>query len=162
MSVEALIPEFLRIPIFQGLHPTQLNQIAHVAERVVFRAGEGIVREGDIGDAAYLLVSGEASLTLRAEPEAPPQVVVPGSLIGELAMFIEHEYASTVVASCTIRALRIERGPMLQLLGSDPDMAEHFVHKIASRLTRLADEIKRIDRSLARMEAGELAGGLPL
>jgi CRP-like cAMP-binding protein len=66
-----------------------------------------------------------------------------------MAMLIEHDYAVTVVARTSVRALKISRQAMLRLMAEDPDLAQHFVDRIATRLTRLAVELRRIDQMLA-------------
>ena len=53
-------------PLFNGLSTSQLRSILRSAVPVEFAAGETIVREGDDGDAFYLVKEGER----RSWPEA--------------------------------------------------------------------------------------------
>ena len=57
----------LRVPLFSGLKPLQLTELARHAERVAFRRGSTITEAGAPGDAAYLIVSGDAAAPARAE-----------------------------------------------------------------------------------------------
>ena len=79
----------------------------------------------------------------------PRQPVEPGSLVGEMAMLIEHDYRITVVACSSIRALKITRAQMQAHMLAAPSLAEHFVGRISSRLSRVAVELRRIDQMLA-------------
>ena len=85
MSVDASVALLQRIPIFARLSQSQIAEIVRKAEKVKFRSGQCITEAGNSGDGAYLLVSGHAE-----REAAPEQPLPPGSLIGELAMLIEH------------------------------------------------------------------------
>lgn len=137
------------IEIFRGLSQNRLTQIARDAERVVFRPGQPILTRGAPGDAAYILMGGDA---IVLDPHATPGDALPleeGTLLGELSMLIEHAYGVTIVAKSNVRCLKLTRDAMLRLMSEDPDLAEHFVSRITSRLTRVAVEMRRIDQMLA-------------
>ena len=141
MSKDALIAPLMRVALFQGLKPLQITEIARNAERIVFRAGETITELGAEGDAAFLIVSGSAVCLGAADRDA----VEPGSLIGEMAMLIEHAYGSRVVAQGNVRALRLTRSALHEQMLADPTLAQHLMTRIVERLNAVADELKRID-----------------
>ena len=160
MATDQLVATLQNLEVFRGLGPEQLADIARKAERIVFKPGQTVVEAGHQGDGAYLLVAGDAEVLpdethpggLRGQP------VVPGSLVGEMAMLIEHEYRITVVARSSIRALKITRAQMQAHMLAAPSLAEHFVGRVSSRLTRVAVELRRIDQMLAMAaEAGQQA-----
>jgi CRP-like cAMP-binding protein len=148
MSIDALVAPLLRLEIFQGLRPLQITEIARQAERVVFKDGQVIVHSGTPGDAAYVLVSGDAVCRRRNASRAATEAVETGSMVGELAMLIEHEYAVTVVAKSTVRALKITRESMHDQMRDDVRLAEHLSAKITERLKRLSAELRRVDNAL--------------
>lgn len=149
MAIDALVKPFLRLELFQGLRPLQLTEIVRNAERIAYKPGSVIMTMGEPGDAAVLIVSDGALRTAGSDITGRPVPVAAGSLLGELAMLIEHVYGSTVVAQGTVRALRIPRAAMHAMMLEDRGLADHFVGKIASRLSRVADELRRIDSGLA-------------
>ena len=168
MSIDTLATHLLRLEVFQDLAPAQLNDIARRAERMIYKPGQLLIADGEPGDAAVLVIAGDAvrikgqndgqndgqnegqndGLAADGEHEA----IEPGSLLGEMTMLIETEYSSTVVANGPVRALRLRRDAMLELMIADPTLAEHFVQKIARRLTRLAVELRLIEQTLGSME----------
>lgn len=153
MSVEALVAPIRQVPLFQGLSNAQLSEIARRAERIVFRPGDTIVADHEEGDAAYIIVSGDAIRTRSPGPAAmAADLVAPGSLLGEMAMFIEVTYTSTVVAKSSVRALKITRKQMLDQMAEDSCLADHFVSIISERLRRLAAELSSIERTLGHSE----------
>ena len=144
MVVDALAAPLLRVELFQGLKATQLTQIGRTAERMVYRTGDTITRAGDDADAAILIVSGAAEWL--DGPSADDIEI--GSLIGEMAMFIDHVYGATIVAKSQVRCLRLPRTEMQALLLQDASLAQHLTSKIAMRLTRVADQLRAIDDTM--------------
>ena len=158
MTVDALVKPLLRLEIFQGLRPLQITEIARRAERMMFSPGQVIVHAGTPGDGGFVLVAGDAVCIGRGASRIKPEAIEPGSLIGELAMFVEHDYAITVVARGPVRALKIVREAMHDQMRDDARMAQHISSKITSRLTSLADELRRIDSRLAHAAEVHAAG----
>ena len=150
MSMDAVSAHLVRLDIFHGLKPLQITEIARHAERVVYKAGQVLIEDGKPGDAAVIVVGGEAVRTkapmARTEEEEP---IEPGSMLGEMSMLIETDFSSTVVARSNVRALRITRDAMLTMMLEDPSLAEHLVAKVARRLHNIAAELRKIDVVLA-------------
>ncbi len=148
MSANPLLAPLSRVRIFQGLPEAQLLAIARSAERIVFRPGEFVTNEGADAEAAVLIVGGPAECIVEGNPSRI-EPVQEGSLIGEMAMFIEHTYGATVRAAGPVRALRLNRKAMHLLMLEDAVIADHCVRVITSRLHQVAGELRRIDADLA-------------
>ena len=148
MTTDTLLTPFTRVAIFDGLSGDRLERIARAAERIVYQAGDVIQSEGDIPDAAVLVVSGKV-LIVEDRNDDKGEPVVAGSLVGELAMIIEKRAVTTLVARSYVRALRNPRRQLRVLMETDPTLAEHFVAKIQRRLADMATEMRRVDNVLA-------------
>ena len=154
MAIDTLVRPLLNVPLFQGLKPLQLTEIARRADRIVYKPGEVIVAAHGETDAAVLVVSGEAVRTEGPGLETGANETIPtGALISEMTMLIETECTSTVVARTPVRALRITRSEMHAHMVADPSLADHFVAKISGRLSTFVDGLREIDRSLAGQDA---------
>jgi CRP-like cAMP-binding protein len=148
MAIDALVEPLLSLPLFRDLKPLQLTEIVRRAERVVFRPGDIIAAENQVADAATIIISGSCirlndsgSVSHRSRGEILPH----GALISELAMLVEVVHASTIIAQSSVRALRLRRDGMLELMQEDPSLAEHFSRHILERLQLLAEELNAID-----------------
>ncbi|WP_334147523.1 Crp/Fnr family transcriptional regulator [Hyphomicrobium sp.] len=149
MAIDAFVLPLLNVPLFQGLKPLQLTEIARRADRIVYKPGDVIVTAHGEPDAAVLVVSGEAVRTEGPGLERGANEAIPaGALISEMTMLIETECTSTVVARTPVRALRITRQEMQAHMASDPSLADHFVAKIAGRLSSFVESLREIDRAL--------------
>ena len=147
MAIDQLVASLLRVELFQGLKPLQITEISRLAERIVFRPGDKIIMAGQPGDAAYLIVSGAAewlpSTDTGSQIGEPIEI---GSLIGEMAMLIDHVYGATIIANGQVRCLKLTREAMHAQMLADPALAQHLTSKITQRLTRVAQELKAIDQ----------------
>lgn len=153
MALDALVKPLLPIGLFRGLSPLQITEIARRAERIIYRPGETIIAEDTIGDAAVLIVSGDAVRVAGPEYKGVPESIAPGSLVGEMAMLVESMHSSTIMARGTVKALRLTRAEMLRQMEEDPSLAEHFVVCITGRLKSLADDLRLVDKALSRWSA---------
>ena len=161
MVADKVIAPLLRVPIFMGLHAPQLSGIARDAEKIAFRADSTITQAGVVGDGAYLIVSGVAVRQPSVSTEAA-EPIEPGSLIGELAMLVDHVYGATVRAQGRVTCLKILRSALLQQMERDPDLAEHFSNILTARLMHVSAEMRRIDAALAAYAEPSLhAGDMP-
>jgi CRP-like cAMP-binding protein len=152
MPKDRLVAPLLRLPIFAGLRPLQITEIARNAERVKFRPGETVAAAGTQGDGAYLIVSGAADRVLQAGDATEP--IAPGSLVGEMAMLVEHDYGATVVARERVLCLKITRAALHAQMLDDPDLARHFERHLRDRLAKVAENLREIDDILATCASG--------
>ena len=120
-------------------------------------AAHVITEAGEPGDGAYLIVSGDsrAHRASRARDGAP-EPIEPGSLIGEMAMLVEHVYRrhgrrQRSRALPQDHARRRARADARRM----PALARHFERRIRERLTRVAEDLRQIDGILAACGTGE-------
>jgi CRP-like cAMP-binding protein len=160
MTADTILDGLARLPIFEGLTPAQIRDIGARAQRAIYHPGSVIIEENAEGDAAILIVSGEAARVSGPELYARIESIAAGSLIGEAAMLIETTHSSTVVARGEVRALQVTREELHAQMLEDPSIAETLIHNIATRLMRMAEELRQVDASLERAQAA-VPGALP-
>lgn len=158
MARDALIDALRHIAMFDGLSPLQITEIARRAARIVYRPGNTITKAGQPSDAAVVLVSGTAQRIAGPGIASEPQPLPPGTIISEMAMLIDTTPASTIVALTEVRALRIARDDMLELLAEEPELAEHFVAIAAGRLRNIATHMRDIEQELSHTLAPDSDG----
>lgn len=154
MVAPALTGPLSRIALFQDLSGFQIDEIARYAERVMFKPGQVIVRRDEPAYCAYLIVAGDAVRTEGPDLGDTSATIEVGSLVGEMAMIVETEHSTTIVATTPVRALRITRESLIAHMMQDPTLADRLVERIAARLHVVAADMRAIDDTLA--------GDLPL
>jgi CRP-like cAMP-binding protein len=152
MAIDALVLPLLSVPLFQGLKPLQITEIARRADRIVYNPGDVIISEHQSSDAAVLVVSGDAQRISGPGLGTEPEMIPVGSLLAEMTMIIDTECTSTIVARTRVRALRITRAEMLVQMTEDPTLAGHFISKISDRLSTFVEGMREIDDTLLQAE----------
>jgi CRP-like cAMP-binding protein len=149
MSIDDLAAPLSQVALFAGLKPLQLAEMAQRAETLRYRPGEHVIRAGRPGDGAYVLVSGSVDCFSGPEATSAPERIEPGSLMGEMAMLIEHDYSATFIARDRALCLKLTRAALHAQMLEDPSLVEHFQRRITERLVRMTEDLRRIDSALA-------------
>jgi CRP-like cAMP-binding protein len=161
MPIDAFVRPLLGLPIFQGLKPLQITEIVRRADRIVYKPGDVIIREDSVGDAAIVIIAGDALRVAGPAMGGDEEIIPSGALVGEMAMLIETEHSSTIVARTTVRALKISREEIHAQMAEDGDLADHFVRSITGRLSAILNELKGIDHTLAHSRSQVASGHTP-
>lgn len=148
MKVDLIASQLLRLPLFRGLSLRQLHEIARNTQPLPCTPGAVIIEENGEADAAILIVEGDARRVSGPELKGRSEPVPVGSLLGEAAMLIETQYGSTVVAHGPVIAARLTRDRLHAMILKDPTIGERLTDNLASRLRRMADELRAVDALL--------------
>ncbi|KAL4820800.1 camp-dependent protein kinase regulatory subunit [Aspergillus spinulosporus] len=110
---EAFLEE---VPLLSSLKPYERAKIADALDTIKFPAGEYIIREGDPGDAFYLLESGEAEAFMEGVEESV-KFYKRGDYFGELALLDDKPRAASVRAKTEVKVAKLGRDGFKRLLG---------------------------------------------
>ena len=98
---------------------------------VTFAAGENIIEEGQEGDCLYVLIEGEALITLKGRELGR---IHPGEIIGEMALIKSEKRSATVTAATDCQLALINQASFSSLLRHVPDFSMHLLQVLADRL----------------------------
>lgn len=131
-----------RVPLFAGVEPAKLKLLAFTSDRVSYDAGKILFRQGDEGDAAYVILSGTADVLVESEA-GPIKVaeIEPNAIVGEIAILCEVSRTATVKATTRVEALRIRKEHFLRMLKENPEMTIEIVRVLADRLSTTTAEL---------------------
>ena len=146
MAIDQVLESLLRVPLFTGLKPLQIAEIGRRAERCAFRRGDLITKAGEPGDSAFLILSGDVGC--RAADGGLEEPIEAGSLVGELAMLVDHVYGVTAVARGWVDCLKLGRDALYDQMRADPDIADRIAYVIRGRLSLIKEELRAIDHLL--------------
>jgi CRP-like cAMP-binding protein len=96
---------------FQGLGDTEARAVAQMLEPVPLEAGQTLFRQGDPGNALYLLVAGqlEVRIAVRDGEEHPCATLDAGAVFGEIGPLLDEPRTATVVAQTAAHLWRLPR-----------------------------------------------------
>jgi CRP/FNR family cyclic AMP-dependent transcriptional regulator len=136
-----------RIPLFSGIEPSRLKLLAYTSDVITYQPGQVIMRQGDIGDAAYVIIKGDADVTISSGTGSIPVAALHGGdFVGEIAILCDTPRTATVSATTELKALRIRKEPFFELLRQFPELAVEMTRLLAERLTRTTAELVEAQR----------------
>ena len=155
MSIIDEVEALRRVPYFATLDATKLKLLAFASERFQLPAGAAICREGEPGDAAYILLDGEADVQVTTAEGHPLTVARANrnTFIGEMAVLRNRQRNASVIAATPITALKISRDAFYQLLRDVPQLALEVMRELAERVE---DTTAKLRDASARLEAAGL------
>lgn len=156
MSIIDEVEALRRVPYFATLDATKLKLLAFASERFQLPVGGAICREGEPGDAAYILLDGEADVQVTTADGHTLTVARANrnTFIGEMAVLRNNLRNASVIAATPITALKISRDAFYQLLRDVPQLALEVMRELAERLE---DTTAKLRDASARLEAAGLA-----
>lgn len=128
------VPVLKGLPLFEGMSSRHLRRIPARAKR--HGPGESIVREGDPGNAFYVILDGQ----VRVDPPKGASVTLKaGDYFGEMALLDGAPRSADITATGEVTVMVIGRAAFQKLLRSEPQMAAVLLRTLATRL-RVAQE----------------------
>jgi len=117
--------------LFMGLSGEELYPVAEIAEGRILGLGEVVIREGDPGDALFVVASGKLDVVKGA---AKLRELGAGAVFGELALLDGAPRAATVIAASDAQLLRIPRAEFEALLDESPELARGVIRTLIGHL----------------------------
>jgi CRP/FNR family cyclic AMP-dependent transcriptional regulator len=130
--------ELLRsIPLFARMEPAKLKLLAFTSERLTFDPAQDLCRQGEPGDAAYLVIEGEVAISIDS-PSGAIEVarLGRGAIVGEIAILCDVPRTATVTAIGKTVALRVSKELFFRLVTEFPQIAIEIMRELAHRLEK--------------------------
>jgi len=130
-----------RVDFFAPVGDEALRQLATLARNSLYGAGEVVIRQGEPGEALFIIEKGEVDVSLERPEEAPLEVarLGPGSYFGEMSLLTGEPRTATVRASRQCELLVVDKAAFARVLDSFPETAERVTEVIAGRQAGLRD-----------------------
>ena len=135
MSLAEEVDLLRGIPLFERMEPAKLKLLAISSDRVNFRPNAVMMRQGDDGDAAYVVISGKGDVIIDTPGgEIKVAEIGVGQIVGEIAILIDVPRTATVRTEEGLTALKISKENFLRLLHGSPQVAVEIIRVLAARL----------------------------
>ena len=145
----------LHIKVLAGFNDAQLDSFVRYMEVITFEPYSVAVREGDPGDAMYLILEGELrARMIRRGKESILATLKAGDFFGEISLLDEGPRSADVVANERSILLKISTASFAKLRREAPALAEPFLHALGQILVgRLRTINKRYVDSVLMMQS---------
>jgi len=151
------LQDLRKSPLFQGLSDEELQQLMDMAEPVSLRAGDILIKQGDPGDSAYVVIKGEFEIQKQSgQSLIKIDVRNPGDVVGEMALLSRGPRNASVISKTDSETLRIPQEAFEKLLSSSSTAAMAVLHWVMARLTQNESLLHQQEKmaALGTMSAG--------
>ncbi len=107
-------------------------------DTIAIEAGHVVFKEGDTGDAMYVVVEGEVELLVKGRLV---ETLGPGGVLGEMALLDKVPRSAGAIAKTPCRLVEINEKRFRFLVQQTPNFALQLMRVIADRLRRMDDRL---------------------
>jgi cAMP-dependent protein kinase regulator len=136
MRKRKMYDEFLsKVSVLSELDSWERSTVADALEPVAFEQDAVIIRQGEPGDAFFIITEGKAKVTQQATPDKPAVDVGtlgPSDYFGEIALILNRPRAATVTALTALKCVRLDRKRFERVLGPCSELLKRNVQKYQS------------------------------
>ena len=137
MSLTEDVEVLRRIPLFAKVKPAKLKLLAFTSERLEYPAGDALFHQGDYGDAAYIILEGEADILVDTDDGAVKIATLgKNDIVGEIAILCGVPRTATVVAHGSLEILRVSKDGFFHLVTEFPQVGVEVMSALAAKLHR--------------------------
>ena len=126
-----------QVSLFSACSKDELKALAKITTRIDVPRGKELCREGDIGHDCFIVVDGEAQVTINGEEI---DTIGAGGFFGEMALLDGGPRVATVAAVTDMRLLVLTRPEFRTLLADMPSVSQKLLTAVGARL-RQAHEL---------------------
>jgi CRP/FNR family transcriptional regulator, cyclic AMP receptor protein len=118
-------------PLFEGLSRKHLAELAQLTEDLDMPAGTVLCQEGSRGREFFVIVDGEAEVTVRGKRIG---TLGPGEFFGEISLFARVDRTATVTATTPVRFFVVTDRAFESVLDADPALERKLLRALAQRV----------------------------
>jgi CRP-like cAMP-binding protein len=149
MTLQEDVEVLRKVPLFAKIEPARLKLLAFTSEHLEFQPGEALCRQGEPGDAAYIVLDGTADVVVRSEQGAM-KVAELGKydIVGEIAILCNVPRTASVVATAPLVALRVSKDGFFNLVTQFPQVGVEVMQELAQRLLHTTQRLTEVSARL--------------
>jgi CRP/FNR family transcriptional regulator, cyclic AMP receptor protein len=125
------------VELFRRCTPKELDRLAEITEEMDVPAGRVLCEQGRVADRCFIIVHGEADVTVGERHVA---TVGAGQAVGEMGLLDRLPRSATVTARTPMQVCVIEAARFDQLLDDVPAIAKSLLAELSGRIRDLDNE----------------------
>jgi len=139
-SVSSVREKVATLPLFEGLSARDLDMLAAELEWLGLPGGRELFREGDPGDALFVVVAGRLGV-VTADAEGHQTIINQigaGETVGEMALVSGEPRSATIIAMRDTELLRLEKPAFERLTNDNPGVLRFITKLLVRRLHQMS------------------------
>ena len=134
------------------LHPDDIDAMALATQSDSFEKGSVIVRQGESGDAFYIIESGTVDVFKTESGDDAIAHLTRGQFFGEKALLSEDVRQATCIASSNVKCLTLTREDFVRMLGNLQDLICTEEHTpVHTDNSGAEDRIEEVEEDLQKL-----------
>lgn len=121
------------LTLFADLTHPQLESVSHIFDEEMFDEGQRILRRGFSGSGFYVIIEGEAKVSVDEEYI---QVLGRGEFFGEISILLGEPPSADITASSPLRCLVISSSELRPFLETYPRVMFRMLQAMAMKLRK--------------------------
>jgi CRP/FNR family transcriptional regulator, cyclic AMP receptor protein len=147
MSLQQETEMLRNIPMFSTMDAARLKLLSFTSERVSYMVGEEFIKQGEVGESAFVIMSGDAEVIIEtADGPLALGTVGANQLVGEIALLHSGRRTATIRAKTPITCLLLSKDVFFHLLREFPDFSLAVMRDLAARLERSTLQLREARR----------------
>ncbi|MEM7289887.1 MAG: cyclic nucleotide-binding domain-containing protein [Pseudomonadota bacterium] len=139
-----------KIPLFASIDPGKLKLLAFASDRKNYKDRQDLFKQGENGDAAYVIVEGLADVVVETETgEVVVAQLGSNEFIGEISILCDVPRTATVRAAGDLITLKVKKEHFIGLVSQVPELGIEVMRELASRLSKTTAELGEARRQLS-------------
>lgn len=139
-NADAVREALRRSAFFGQLSDAERQALQPRMQWQALRGGETLFRQGEAGEALYLVVQGSAYIALGSggDNEQLVDALAPGEVLGEIALLTGQPRSATVRAAGALHLMSLGAGALQEVMAQHPALAQRLWQACARRMLRVA------------------------
>ena len=142
-----------QIPLFETFTALEMRQLIEVGRRRRLRASQVLFREGDPGDAFYIILEGSVSV-IAEKINKTLATMEQGQFFGEVALLLGIPRTAMIQAQTDTIVFEVDRKGFSLLLKTHPDLTEAIVQALGEHKEELQERQQKL-RELGLVDSDE-------
>ena len=148
MSVNKEAELLKDLPLFNKVDLAKLKLLAFTSERLSYYDNQIIFNEGDPGDAAYIILSGTAVVSIKQGSKALElDRIKKGGFVGDISLLCDVPRTATITAQDSLTTLQIKKDTFFSLIAEFPEIAIEMMRVLASRLDSTNKQLRDVSNT---------------
>jgi CRP/FNR family transcriptional regulator, cyclic AMP receptor protein len=131
VATKDVIAQLANVPLFSGCSKRELQTVARAVREIEHPVGEVIATEGAPGAGLFVILEGEAEVTIGGRTVTTLKA---GDFFGEMALLDGGPRTATVTAATDMRLFALTAWVFRGLLAEHSSIAIHTLEAVAGRL----------------------------
>ena len=120
-----------KVPLFAHASPKELEFVASRTDETPAPAGTQLTKQGSSGNTFYVLLDGEADVTIDGKHR---RTLKPGDFFGEISMLDRGPATATVTTKTPVRLMVMSHSQFRDAVKANDDLLLHVLRAVGERL----------------------------